>query len=277
MTSERGVQVIPLESADSTKVVTLDKLAQSQGTPTCIEGTGADLIRDAYDDPHRWLNNGYAQPDDRRAAFLMGRGWSATLAKRQMVAAAGIPVMAINDFPEDGPTPKFWCSGDPPSYFGERIWTNPDIIKFCAMTTRNLMRPRVDAYHPALKTRDAPNVHYFHATQNCTDVESWLHTPWLNWGSSLCSADVPQLHTAAARSSMLIGLRLLWHLGFREVYLLGCDCTPHHHKFPKYWEAIFHHLEQIKPAFDRFCYKVYQTNPDSHLRTFEFANFDDVV
>lgn len=269
--------VVSLDSDVSGEVVPLAELMASQGKSVTIDGTAADLIRDAYDDPHQWLHNGYAQPDDCKEAFLVGRGWTATVDKLEAIKKAGIPWMAINDFPEDGPTPNYWCSGDPPGYFGERIWTNPSIIKFCAMTTLKCLRPRVDAYHPKLTTVEAPNVHYFHAVQNCTDVESWLHTPWLNWGTSICAENVPQLYKASARSSMLIGLRLLWHLGYRRVYLLGCDCTPGHHHFPKYWETIFHHIKQIKPAFDRFCYDVYQTNRDSHLRTFEFADFEDIV
>lgn len=268
-----GLQIVSPESGTP---IDFEKIMRD-GKCTSISGSAKDLIRDAYDAPYSWLHNGYADPADRKAAFLMGRGWSATIERRQMIADAGIPVMAINDFPEDGPKPKYWCSGDPPIYFGERLWTDPDIIKFCAMTTVDRLRPRTDAYAPALKTTDAPNVHYFHAAQNSTDVESWLHTPWLNWGTSICADNVPELYYASARSSMLIGMRLLWHLGYREVFLLGCDCTPHHHKFPKYYETIFHHLEQIKPAFDRYGYKVYQCNPDSHLRVFEMADFVEAV
>ncbi len=271
------LKVGDLESVESSEVIDITALIDSQKAAETIEGIAADLIRDGHDHPHRWLHNGYAQPDDRKAAFLIGRGWSATLAKRQAIADAGIPVMAINDYPKDGPTPNYWCSGDPPVYFNEKMWENPDIIKFCAMNTIKCLRPREDAYAPALTTMTAPNVHYFHSVQNCTDVESWLHTPWLNWGTSICAAEVPAFHKASARSSMLIGLRLLWHLGYREVYLLGCDCTPHHHHFPEYYETIFHHIKQIKPAFDRFCYSVHQTNFDSHLRIFPFVKFDDII
>lgn len=242
-----------------------------------IAGSAADLIRDAYDNPHQWFHNGCAQPDDRRKAFLVGRGWSRTPEKLWALAEAGIPWMAINEYPEDGPKPQFWCSGDPPVYFPERLWTDPEVIKFCAMTTKDLLRPRVDAYHPALRTKDSPNTHFFHAVQNSTDVVSWLHTPWINWGTSLCAPDVPYLYKASARSSMLIGLRLLWHFGYREVYLLGCDCTPHHHDFPYYWETIMHHVDTIAPYFGRYGYSVYQTNECSHMRQFPIVPFVDAL
>ncbi len=244
-----------------------------------VEGSAADLIRDGYDHPRRWLHNSEALPDDRRKAFLIGRGWSATDDRRARVAGSGIPVMAVNDFPKNGPKPNYWCTGDPPNYFGERVWTDADIIKFAPFDFRTIHRPAEDAYAPKLTPMDAPNTHFFHHVNNETEYESWLHTPWIAWGSTIHGENVPKqfYKEGAARSSMLVGIRLLWHLGFREVYLLGCDCTPHAHPAPEYWNAIFYLLEQIKPTLDRWGMKVYQTNRDSHLRTFDFVDFAEAI
>lgn len=257
-----------------------------------IEGTCKDLIRDRHGLSKRWLWNSQGQPDDRRRAFLIGRGWSATNERRMRIKRAGIPVMAINDYPESPAfKPDFWCTGDPPHYFPERIWTDIEVMKFTPLGSHELRRRAgADAYDPDFKLTpgDAPNVHFFHTTNNEMEMESWLHLPWIPWGTTLWGENVPrQLYNkGAARSSMLIGLRLLWHLGFREVYLLGCDCGPgaiaspglvHDNPAVEYWNVIFHLLEQVKPTFDRFCYRVINCNPASHLRTFEFTKFDDIV
>ena len=77
------------------------------------------------------------------------------------------------------------------------------------------------------------------------------------------------------RSSLFIGLRLCWHLGYRNVMLLGCDASGGQHPAPMYWPTILYLIEQIAPTFKRFNYNVYQTNPDSHLRSFEFRDFRD--
>ncbi len=243
-----------------------------------VGGTTADLIRDGYNNPHPWMMN-RVNPDDRKPAFLLGRGWSATLEKRQKIADAGIPAMAVNDYPKDGPKPNYWCSGDGAGNFGVRIWDDVDVMKFCGIRQIPLNLPREDAYEKARSSKDAPNVHFFHHVNDLLEMESWLHVPYIAWGTTHFGPNVPpQFHKeGAARSSMLIGLRLLWHLGYREVYLLGCDCTPHHHPAPNYWKVMFHYIDQLRPIFDRFGYNVVQTNPDSHLRTFEFANFDDIV
>lgn len=244
-----------------------------------VEGGPADLIRDGHDHPRTWLHNGHALPDDREKAFLVGRGWSASVENRQKIADAGIPVMAINDYPANGPKPEYWCTGDPCNYFGERIWTDPDVMKFSPFDFRMSERPREDAYAPRFDATAAPNIHFFHHVNNETEYESWLHTPWIAWGSTIHGPNVPKqfYSKGAARSSMLIGLRLLWHLGYREVYLLGCDCTPHAHPAPEYWNTIFYLLDQIKPTFQRFGFNVYQTNVHSHLRSFEFRDIEEAL
>jgi hypothetical protein len=244
-----------------------------------VDGTTADLIRDGYDDPHQWMMDGHADPAKCEPAFLIGRGWSATPEKWGRITRAGLPVMAVNNYPREF-KPRYWCSGDGPSIFGNRIWHDPEVTKFTPIGHTKTLLPREDAYAPAVMARDAPNVHFFHHVNNLMELESWLFTPYIAWGTSITGYEggPPQLNTVGnARSSMLIGLRLLWHLGYRRIYLLGCDCTPHHHPAPKYWEVMFALIDKIAPYFKRYGLHVFQTNPDSHLRTFEFADFDDVL
>jgi hypothetical protein len=240
-----------------------------------IAGTTEDLIRDGYDNSQPWVHNLHARPEDYAAAFLISRGWSATMEKREAIAELGLPVMAVNDYPADGPKPWYWCSGDGPSCFSNRIWDDPDVTKFCEVRNQKFLRPRESAYEPAQYTPDAPNVHFFHQVNNLMETEAWLHVPYIAWGTSLYGPDVPPplIEEGSARSSMLIGLRLLWHLGFRRIYLLGCDCTPHHHPAPNYWKVMFKYIEQIAEYFPGNGLHVFQTNPDSHLRTFAFADF----
>ncbi len=245
-----------------------------------VQGSAADLIRDGHDHPRRWMHNSQAHPDDRKTAWLVGRGYSATPERRKFLRQTRAPVMAINDYPDDPyQKPRYFCTGDPCGYFGERIWNDPEVMKFTPFDFRTTLRPRLDAYAPARSAMDAANVHFFHHVNNETEMESWLHFPWIHWGSTIHGPKVPKAFypDGAARSSMLIGLRLLWHLGFRRVCLLGCDCPPHAHAAPEYWNTIFYLLEQIKPTFKRFGFEVVQTNPDSDLRVFPTTTFDKAV
>jgi hypothetical protein len=270
-----GVQLGNVSDPD---VAVLD-LTSTEDAVRYITGTTADLIRDGYDHPATWMHNGHANPEEDRAAFLIGRGWSATREKREKVANSGIPAMAVNDYPKGGPKPEYWCAGDGPSLYGNRIWDDPDVMKFTPYAHTKVARPREDAFEPVQTPVDATNSHFFHKVNDLLSMDEWLHVPYISWGTTVFGPDVPpQFHKeGAARSSMVIGMRLLWHLGYRRVYLLGCDCTPHHHPAPNYWKVMFHFIDQLRPVFDRWHYKVYQTNPDSHLRTFEFIDFDEAI
>jgi hypothetical protein len=255
-------------------------LTKTGGAIRVVEGTCQDLVLDGHGAPVKWLYNGHARPSDQRAAFLLGRGWSCTVDDRHAIAAAGFPTMAINDYPANGPDPWYWCTGDPPVYFAERVWNNVNVMKFCAFHNCHNPRPRDGAYAPLHLAKDAPNAFFFHQSTNETDLDNWLFHPYVSWGTTVVCDEVgPKAlrGKSGARSSMLIGLRLLWHLGYREVYLCGCDCTPHHHPSPGYWEAIFYTLDLLKPAFDHYGFHVYQTNPYSHLRTFRFVDFKEVL
>lgn len=271
----RGLKVAPPVSNPAVNFAdVVDK------SPIFISGTACDLVRDGHDIPAPWWHNHEAHPDDTKTAFLVGRGYTATKERIQTLHDMGIPWMAINDYPMDGPRPNWWCTGDPASYFRTQIWDDPELTKFCAMSQKKIARPRNGAYDgPKLTSLDAPNTHFFHHVNNGMEIESWLHQPYITWGTTLWGKDVPAplYSKSAARSSLFVGLRLLWHLGYRDVFLLGCDCEPHKQEFSGYWPAIFHQMEQLKPTFDRWRYDVYQTNRNSYLRSFEYAPFDEVV
>jgi hypothetical protein len=259
-------------------VAVLD-IGNTENAAYYVEGTTADLIRDGYDNPQPWMHNAHADPEDDRLAFLVGRGWSATLERRQALYDLNIPTMAINDYPSDGPRPWYWCSGDGPGSFGTRIWDDPDVMKFCALGNKDEACPREDAYVPKQTPRGSPNVCFYHKVNDLLSLEEWLFLPYISWGTTLFGKNVPpQFHKeGAARSSMLVGMRILWHLGYRRVCLLGCDCTPHHHPAPNYWKVMFALIEKLKPAFDHYGYRIFHTNIDSHLRTFPFVNFWKVM
>lgn len=238
-----------------------------------ISGSAADLIVDAHGNHLRWMHNVHAQPDDDRPAFLIGRGWSASAQRRRQIAESGIPAMAINDYPRRGPKPRYYVAGDGPSHYGKRIWSDPDVMKFCPTWGADVSYPREDAYAPKVPAKNCPNVFFYHQVANDAEVESWLHKPWISWGTTLVSDQHNVFGSAAGRSSMLCGMRLLWHLGYRTIFLVGCDCDYHPSK--GYWPSIFHYLGKIAPTFERYGLKVIQTNPDAHLRTFPIVRFEE--
>jgi hypothetical protein len=271
----RGITIVSPRTPGATKI----NFASTEGATRTVEGTYADLIRDGHDNPAQWVSNMHADPKDNKMAFLVGRGWSATPERRRFLRQQRIPVMAINDYPDDPyAKPNYWCTGDPPGYFTERIWSDPEVMKFIGIHNQNNERPRDGAFAPKKLAKEAPNVWFFHHATNEMDTEHWLFHPFIAWGSTIgCEGGPKQLYAkGAARSSMLIGLKLLWFLGYRRIYLCGCDCDPHQHPAPEYYNTIFHLLGELAPHFPKWGLQVTQTNPESWLRCFPMQKFDEV-
>ena len=246
-----------------------------EGGRVCV-GTDADLIVDGHGNVVPWLEDLRTRLTAGRTAFLVGRGWSATPAVWKQMTESGIPIMAVNDIPA-GFEPAMWCTGDPPSYFNRDIWLNPRIVKFSPFEHCREFIPRLSAYGPdnQKKPVDCPNVHFFRKNLN-HDHRNFLATPWLCWGSHWFGKNTPFCQeNNGVKSSLLVGLRLLWHMGFDRVYLVGVDCAPHEYPYPSYIEGLNWHLERLKPVFDKVGYRVFNTNPDSHIRCFPFAAVAD--
>ncbi len=237
-----------------------------------VSGTTADLVRDALDRPVPWMHGWARERFGTTTAWLIGRGWSADPDRRQALHRAGAVTMAINDVPEGCPPTTMWVSGDPPHYFRPAIWDDPRVIKFVSMYHAEKPLGRQHAYTAPRTPRDCPNVHFYHALCN----QSWhrfLDTPWACWGT----AGYDRRDNAGLRSSMLIGLRLLYHLGFRTVNLLGCDFVPHQHPNPDYYPELASMLDALRPVFDDNGFRVRQANPDAYLRQFPVLTFDQAM
>jgi heat shock protein HspQ len=241
-----------------------------------VFGTAEDLIVDGNGNPAKWLCGWRKSWTDLDSAFLVGRGWSASREAWQRATDSGIPIMAINDVP-DSFAPRMWCTGDPPNLFKRSIWENPAIAKFSPLQHAKQKLSQAHAYEKPRRSVDCPNVHFFNKDFNHNPYQ-FFETPWLSWGTMWFGKNTPYCaDKIGARSSMIAGLRLLWHFGFRNVFLLGCDFTPHEYRTPLYYEDLSRQLKELRGVFDQYGYHVYQTNPDSHLRVFDYLPLEQAL
>ncbi len=235
-----------------------------------LYGTDEDLIRSAHDDPVNWII------DRRKAAaakgcFLVGRGWSASHHRLGQVRGHGFLTCAINNYSRMF-TPDLWVAGDPPQYFGRWIWENIDVQKFVPQECAGMPCPRSDVDAPIKTPRDYGNVHFYHHTTNI-DPDRFFLTPYAAWGTTAYGPNEPETPNGGVRSSMIAALRILWHLGIRKVFLLGCDFTPHEHPDETYFSDLSKQMDVLQPVFLEHGLEVIQANPDSHLRTFPTVDF----
>lgn len=175
--------------------------------------------------------------------FLLGGGPSLKSVDLAALQRPGITIAAMNNV-ATMIRPDIWFCVDQPRNFHETIWRDPGVMKFTF--DKHLPTCSVDSWngkefvHSGLRARDCPNVWGF-AHRHGWDANSFLtdHVP--TWGVNSDTEDPEK--TSRHQSVMLPSLWLLYWLGFRTVYLLGCDFT-----IPPNWQYAFD--ERMTPGND---------------------------
>lgn len=218
------------------------------------------------------------------SAFLICNGPSFTGLDHNLLRKPGVMTFGMNNGPKSF-RPNFWTCVDDPVRFLKSIWLDSRILKFVPQS--HFEKPIFDneKWEPMkIKVGDCPNVmgycrnEKFHAARFLTENS-------LNWG---CHADY-----GGCRSVMLPALRILHLLGFRKIYLLGCDMkmsqayTYHFDEkrdpgavncnMSTYDRLKSEYLPQLKPIFEADGCYIYNCNPDSELKVFPFVSFEDAI
>ena len=189
--------------------------------------------------------------------------------------------------------PTFWTCADPPKKFLSQGWLDPRILKFVPEGKINhKLRKKIDGefHSSSISTRDCPNVVYYPRN---TDFDHlfFLSEPTVNWGNMGGVKD--SLGISGGRSVMLAAIRLSFYLGFRSIYLLGCDFKMEEGKqnyaFQQErtkgavngnnstYNALIKRFEALKPLFHRRGLSVYNCNKDSKLKIFPFRSLEDGI
>ncbi|MCP5539376.1 MAG: hypothetical protein H7A52_04445 [Akkermansiaceae bacterium] len=208
------------------------------------------------------------------SVFLVLNGPSFARIDRDRLRRPGILTFGVNNGAHAF-RPHYWTCVDDPTRFMESIWRDPTIVKFVPHS--HIDRPLWDqaAGRVSLtRVRHCPNLVAF-ARNEQFEPARWLDEDTVNWGN--------HGDRGGGRSVMLSALRLCHLLGFRRVFLLGCDF--HMAEDRKYWfpehrsdPAIRHnnatytqlrdYFTALRPAFDAAGFEVLNCTEDSHLDVF---------
>lgn len=229
------------------------------------EGRAATSLRDQY---------------AGQRVFLLGGGQSLRGVDLTALQRPGITIAAMNNV-ATMIRPDIWFSVDQPRNFHETIWRDSGVMKFTF--DKHLKSCSVDSWdgsqfvHSGLRAKDCPNVWGF-AHRHGWDAESFLtdHVP--TWGVNGPEEDPEKV--SRHQSVMLPSLWLLYWLGFRTVYLLGCDFA-----IPPDWKYAFdermapgndtllpwlnRRLTEVAPHFAAMGFTVLNCTEGSQLTAFE--------
>lgn len=192
--------------------------------------------------------------------------------------------------------PHLWTSMDGSGKFVEQIFYDPQIVKFINIThinshfrVRNEAGELVGSPQPL---QECPNVLFWNRNTHFQST-NFLTESSISVGCEGKSQD--DLGLGGCRVSMLPALKILYMLGVRTIYLLGCDfhmtedSESPNYAFAQsttvggarsnngYYATLNARFNALRPHFEEHGLRVVNTTPDSGLKSFETMNFRDAV
>lgn len=181
--------------------------------------------------------------------------------------------------------PDLWSCVDDPSRFLMSIWKDPKIRKIVpsGLFTKKLFNSYIWEMTNEI-VMNCPNVVGFKRNEKF-NASTFLTEDTFNWGN--------HKDFGGCRTVMLPVMRICYLLGFRKVFLLGCDFnmsetnTYHFDEQRKnsavkcnrktYGRLETEYFPSLKPFFEQVGFKVYNCNPESGLTCFEHVSYEDAI
>ena len=208
---------------------------------------------------------------------------------REWLNMPGVITMGVNNSPKTF-RPNLWVIGDDVKSFMRSIWLDPKIKKFIPKPKYKHTIFNNDTFEEMkVRVSECPNVIGFERDEHF-DPETYLKTETVNWGEH--SDSVCALGIKSKRSVMLLAMRILHTLGFKEVYLLGCDFKmDENYKYSfeqdrakgsitnnnKIYDALQKRFSSLKENFAKTDFKVYNCNKESSLTAFDYKSFEEGI
>lgn len=136
-----------------------------------------------------------------QSLFILGGSPTLNDENLELLKQRGILTLAINNVAAKTFHPNFWVSGDRPDCYAENILVDPSILKFVNMGKRDFQfRGKAWKYQPATL--------FYACREKLFTTKNFLDKDYrLCWW----------------KNTFFIALQLAWRLGFRRIYLLGCE------------------------------------------------------
>ncbi len=232
----------------------------------------SDLIFTGKDKPANLENKFY-----KAGCFFIGSGPSLETLNTKLLKERGILSFGANNIAAYRDIrPNFWVSCDGVSSFHKVIWKDPGIMKFVKRSN-----------HEKIDT--PPNTYYFDVNEDFMP-QTFFTEPTVNFGNK--SDLVDEFGGKGRRSVMHCALRIMFYLGIRRIYLIGCDfkmdekrpyvfdqkkwsggCNTNN----KGYEIMNQRFKALDKESQKHGLKIYNCTPGSQLTAFEKLNYEDAI
>ena len=229
-------------------------------------------------------------------AFLVGGGPSLNDHNLDRLRERGVMSFGINQAAAWPPI-RGWVASDTHWKFHHGLYLDPGVMSFVPEPklkwTFTVKQGKNTFRKTTIKVRDCPNT-YGYSRRTRFVPREFFTTPYAHWGPS---KDQPKGESSIGTlCTMLIGLRLLHHLGAGKVFLVGVDfrmgvSDDEHYAFPQRrnvgevranngnFSVVNGWLCKMERegVFNRAGLEVYNCNRESGLRAFLHVPFDVAV
>ena len=205
------------------------------------------------------------------SCFLAGGHPSLQNENLALLNQPGVQVMAMNNTASVLPRTDFWIGADRPMCYSPRILKDPRIMKFAMISRRNILAYDID-------WKFVPNTYFFGTTEQW-DIHNFLN---------------PNRDFVWWKNTFYIAIQLLYRLGFRKVYLVGCkfdiDNDKKQYSYDtkldegdvkwnqKTYGQVVKNMIKLKPHFKKRDFELVSCTPGSPLNEhFETMTFDEAV
>lgn len=225
--------------------------------------------------------------------FLIGSGPSLNNIDLSILQRRGILIAAMNNVAATHVRPNFWFSVDHPKSFCENIYYDPYILKFIPEENVDksfFIRDKLGKLQPSnTRLYELPSILTYRRNKDF-NAETFLTEPTINWGNLGCNTD--SLGNKGGRSVMLAALRILFYIGIRRVFLLGCDFNmqpeqPYAFDQSKHvggcvsnnnnYRILDSRFKALRPYFEAKRYFVYNCTEGSSLKAFDYLPLDTAI
>jgi hypothetical protein len=226
-------------------------------------------------------------------AFLVCGGPSLLTHDLTCLQQPGILTMGVNNA-ATVVRPRLWTSVDDPGNFTDAIWRDPGIWKFIPadhFEKRLIIRNAAGNLEPsALQVKEMPAVFGYRRNEQF-HAETWLAEKTFNWGNHGKRTDA--LGNRGSRSVMYVALKLLYYLGVRKVFLVGCDfrMAPAQQNYAfsqerspssirgnnKSYAVLNSRLQALLPYFESVGFEIRNCTPNSGLTVFPYQEYQAAI
>jgi len=218
-----------------------------------------------------------------QTCFLILSGPSLNTFDLEKLKQPGIITFGLNNSPKKF-RPYLWTLVDEVENFMISIWKDPKIRKFVpfAKSSHTLFDNTRWEKTPTI-VGECPNVTYYKRNEKF-NVNTFLTEDTVNWG---CSRE-----NGGCRSVMLAAMKIIYSLGFKKVFLLGCDFKmdeTHKYAFQQdrtkgsissnnsAYKKLNIRFDLLRPIFEKAEFYVFNCTLNSGLKSFDYVPYDVAI